>query len=302
MWPKIKTFGKEGVSLLWAAIQEYLAHKGARLAAALSFYSVFSLAPLLVVAVAVVGVVFGDEAARGEVFYELQELIGPKLASYVQEMVGQASYGGSGVLATVIGLATLLYGSSRIFLALRDALDLIWQVAPREDQGFKGIVKDYALSVALVPLFGIMFLAMVVSSTLISALNDWIETYLNTPPIIWRLADIGLSFVFLTLMFGVLFKLLPNLRLKLREVAGGAAVTAALFVVSKSLIGLYLGQTTTTSVFGAAGTLAVLLLWFYLSAQIFFFGATLTHVWAVRYGSRSEEHEGEVLTQNQEEQ
>lgn len=288
MWERIEARGRTAASLMWASIQEYTRHKGSRMAAALAFYSVFSLAPMLIVAVAIVGAVFGDRAARGEIFRELRLLVGDQLAQFVQNMVEQASYEGSGLLATVVGVGTLLYGSSKIFNAIRDGLDLIWGVELHKNESIWETVKDYALSLALVPGFGVLFLLMVTSSTLLSAFGGFIEQYLELPRVIPRLLDIGVSFVFLTSMFAILFKLLPERDLRWREVAGGAAVTSSLFVLSKSLIGLYLGITTTGSVFGAAGALAILLMWFYLSAQIFFFGATLTHVWVKRYGSGAE--------------
>lgn len=265
--------------ILWTAIQDYSTFRGARQAAALAFYAVFSLAPLLIVAVAIVGFVFGEQAARGEVFYELRVLVGEELARFVQQMVEQASYGGSGAVATAIGLGTLLYGSSMIFTALRDALNMIWHVEAPDEVTWLHVVRDYALSLALVPMFGMLFLVMVISTTVISAASDWLATYAEIPHITQRVTDLGVSWLFITFMFAALFKILPNKKLSWRQISGGAAVTAAMFVLGKFLIGLYLALSTTSNVFGAAGTLAALLMWFYLSAQMFLFGATLTHAW-----------------------
>jgi membrane protein len=241
---------------------------------------VFSLAPLLVVAVAVVGFVYGDEAASGEVFNELSVLVGPEVASIAEGLVSQASYGGGGWWATIFGLGTLLYGSSKVFGALQDTLNMIWRVESKKTAGIKDAIKGYALSFALVPGFGVLFLIMVISSAMVAAFGEAIDQVMAIPKIATRLTDAGFSFVFITAMFASLFKILPNKKMSWRHVLGGAAVTAALFVIGKSLIGFYLGVTTTGSVFGAAGTLAVLLMWFYLSAQIFIFGASLTHVWS----------------------
>ena len=240
----------------------------------------FSLAPLLVVAVVVVGFVYGDEAASGEVFTELSVLVGPEVATIAEGLVSQASYGGGGWWATLFGVGTLLYGSSKVFGALQDTLNMIWRVPNKESAGIKDAIKGYALSFALVPCFGILFLVMVVSSTLVAAFAGAIDQVMAIPKFATRLTDAGFSFVFITAMFASLFKLLPNKKMGWRHVLGGAAVTAALFVIGKSLIWFYLGVTTTGSVFGAAGALAVLLMWFYLSSQIFIFGASLTHVWS----------------------
>lgn len=232
------------------------------------------------VAVAVVGFVYGDEAASGEVFTELSVLTGPEIAAIAEGLVSQASYGGSGIWATLFSVGTLLYGSSKVFGALQDTLNMIWRVPKKESAGILDVIKSYALSFALVPAFGLLFLVMVFSATMVSAFAETIDQVMDIPKWAPRLTDVAFSFVFITAMFASLFKLLPNKKMSLRHVFGGAAVTAALFVVGKSLIGFYLGVTTTGSVFGAAGTLAVLLMWFYLSAQIFIFGASLTHVWS----------------------
>ncbi len=260
------------------AFQEYSQNGGSNMAAALSFYSVFSLAPMLVVVVAVVGVFFGDDAARGEVFVALRSFIGVEQAQLVQEMVAAAGeHESGGVMASVIGIGTLLYGSSKVFNALRSGLNVIWQAKPDEDAGFLNTVKEYALSLALVPGFGILFLAMIISSTLISAFGKMFAIQASLPEFLPRLVEVSLSWFFLSVMFGILFKVLPNLAIGWRHVSLGAGITAALFVAGKTAIGLYLGHSSTGSVFGAAGTLAVLLMWFYFSAQIFFFGASLTH-------------------------
>ncbi len=280
---------KSWAKIVWKAVQEYTGYGGSNMAAALSFYSVFSLAPLLVVVVAVVGIFFGDEAARGEVFMTLRGLLGAEAAKFAEEMVVAANREeDSGFLASVIGLGTLLYGSSKVFNALRSGLNVIWQVSPDEEGGLLATVKDYALSLALVPGFGVLFLAMIISSTTVSALTHLVDF----PAMTLRLADTVISWFFLSLMFAVLFRVLPNIKLYWRDVMIGASLTAVFFVVGKVGISMYLGLSSTGSIFGAAGTLAVLLMWFFLSAQIFFFGAALTHqMYLVRHGKRSAREE-----------
>lgn len=286
--------------VVWEAVQEYTQYGGSNMAAALSFYSVFSLAPLLVVIVAVVGIFFGDEAARGEVFSALNDIIGAEQASFVQDMVKASSQQESGgLVASVVGLVTLLYGSSKVFNALRSGLNVIWQVDPKESTGIMDTVKDYGLSLALVPGFGLLFLAMMISSTVVSAFGDWIAWWASIPDFLPRIVDILLSWFFLSVMFGLLFKLLPDLKLNWKNVAFGAALTGALFVVGKTAIGFYLAQSSTGSIFGAAGTMAVLLMWFFLSAQIFFFGASLTHsIYRARNAPELEQKKKEAAIEN----
>lgn len=290
----------EAGKIVWEAIQEYTQYGGSNMAAALSFYSVFSIAPLLVVIVAVVGIFFGDEAARGEVFAALNDIIGSEQAAFVQDMVKAASQQESGgVLASIVGIVTLLYGSSKVFTALRSGLNVIWQVEPKKSGGIMDTIKDYALSLALVPGFGVLFLAMMISSTVVSAFGDWIAWWASIPEFLPRMVDILLSWFFLSVMFGLLFKLLPDLRLSWKNVALGAAITSALFVVGKTGIGFYLGQSSTGSVFGAAGTMAVLLMWFFLSAQIFFLGASLTHsIYRARNAPELEQKKRDAAIEN----
>ena len=274
----IKSKAKDAGKILWHALQEYLQRGGSNMAAALAFYSVFSLAPLLVVVVAVVGFFFGDEAAHGEVYTTLKDFLGRDNAKFVQEMVLKAGETeAKGFWASVIGLGTLLYGSSKVFNALRDGLNVIWQVPPDAEAGFMETVKDYALSLALVPGFGILFLVMILSSTILSAFGDMISSWATLPSFVPRLIDTGLSLFFLTLIFGFLFRLLPDVKIAWRDVAAGAGLTSLFFVLGKIGISYYLAQSSTGSVFGAAGTLAVLLMWFFFSSQIFFFGSALTH-------------------------
>lgn len=271
---QLKSWGK----VIWNAVQEYTQYGGSNMAAALAFYAVFSLAPLLVVVVAVVGFFFGDEAARGEVFMSLRGLLGAETAKFAEGMVVAANQEESkGVLASVIGLGTLLYGSSKVFNALRSGLNVIWQAPPQEDADIWNTVRDYGLSLALVPGFGVLFLVMMLSSTVISAFGKVFSVWADIPPFVPKTVDTVLSWFFISLMFAVLFRVLPDVKLGWRDVLMGSSITAGLFVVGKVGIAMYLSMSSTGSVFGAAGTLAVLLMWFFLSAQIFFFGAAFTH-------------------------
>ena len=290
------TWWRSAAGFLWRVANDYTEVLASRHAAALAFYSIFALAPLVVVLLALLGFIYGDSAARGEVFDRLHTLIGADEALFIQEMVEAADTTHSGLVATLIGGATLLYGSSRIFLALQDALNAIWHVPPNPDAGIRGIVMNYVRAIALVPIFGALFIALTLSSAIVAKFGTFFGEYLDIPSFVPRAIEVGLSALFLTAMFAALYKFLPNRRLAWSEVSGGAAMTAALFVCGKWLIGLYLGLSTTGSLFGAAGTLAVLLTWFYLSAQIFFIGAIITRRWVDRPRSRAARRDARALT------
>jgi membrane protein len=285
----VRDLAKNAWALVVDAGGRYAADNASHWAAALAFYAVFSLAPLLVVAVAVAGAVFGDDAATGQVANELQAWLGPKAADYVQQMLLRAAAPGGGWVAGVVGLVTLFYGSSRVFNALRSALNVIWDAPPRsEEKGLvRGFILDYARALAMVPLAGVLFLTLIVLSVTGATFSGVVSNYLEVPRSVWRFGEFLLSWLFVATLFAAVFKLLPNVTISRREVWGGAAVTALLFGFGRIGIEVYMSWTyaSTTSVFGAAGTLAALLVWFFLSAQAFFFGAELLAVWVKTYGS-----------------
>ena len=283
---------KQAWTLIVDAGKDFASHNASHWAAAVAFYSVFSLSPLLVVAVAVAGAVFGEEAASGQIAQELDAWLGARGAGYVQQMLVRASAPGGGILAGAIGTVTLLYGSSRVFNALRSALNVIWGVEARSaEKGWRGVVYDYARSLSMVPILGVAFIGLIVLSFMTTAFEGVISTYLSLPRTVWKVSEFSLSWLFVTVAFAATFRLLPNVSIRTREVWSGAAVTALLFGLGRVGIELYFSYTLTssTSVFGAAGTLAALLIWFFLSTQAFLFGAELLQTWVKRYGSLAPE-------------
>ncbi len=289
------------VRVLWDVLKkagtDWLDHKAPRLAAAVAYYTILSLAPLLVIAVAVAGFVFGEKAARGGIVEQFRGMVGQSGAEAIQSMLEHAGKPGSGVWATIIGVATLLLGASGVFGELQDALNTVWDVKPRPGRGIRGILKDRLLSFGMVLCVGFLLLVTLVLSTALSALDNVLAGILPGLPYMMRAANMVLSFLIVTLLFAMMYKFLPDVQLRWREVWLGAAVTAGLFTLGKYLIGLYLGKAGVASPFGAAGSLVALVVWIYYSALILFFGAELTQVMAKRMGLGQPAPNAERLTE-----
>jgi membrane protein len=257
-----------------AWIDDYVPSMGA----ALSYYTLFSIAPLLLIVIAVAGMAFGDQAARGEIFAQLDGLIGPEGAAAIEALLQHADRNdGQGLIAAATGVLVLLLGATTVFGELQNALDRIWRAPQAKQSGLWKLLRSRVLSFGMI--LGIAFLLMVslVMSAVVSALGK-----------LWGSAfDVVLSFGMSTLLFAMIYKFIPRVRIGWRDVWVGAAVTALLFAVGKFLIGLYIGRSGVASVFGAAGSLVVLMVWVYYSAQIFLLGAEFTRVYAYAHGSRS---------------
>lgn len=275
-----------GYELLKDAGLEFWRDNGPRLAAALAYYTALSLAPLLVVVIAIAGFVFGEEAARGELAHQIRELVGAQGAEAVQMMLAAQHRTGGGVFATVVSVVTLLVGSTAVFVQLQDAINTAWGAQPDQDSGgVWGMVRERLLSFTFVCALAFLLLVSLVVSALLSGLsgivNDWFP-YAAT----WLgLANVLISLLLTGVMFAMIFKILPPVRPTWSDVGVGAAVTAVLFGVGKYLIGLYLGQAAVGSAYGAAGSFVVLLVWIYYSTWILLFGVEITQVYAARHGS-----------------
>jgi membrane protein len=272
-------------SLFQQAIEAWIEDYAPSMGAALAYYTLFSIAPLLLIVIGVAGLIFGDDAARGEIFDQLRGLMGDEGAVAVERLLAAADKPAGGAIATVTGTAMLLLGAMTVFGELQNALDRIWRApARKQTAGWWNLLRSRLLSFGMI--LGIAFLLMVslVMSALVSALgNLWAFKGWET---IAHLIDILVSFGIVTVLFAMIYKLIPRVRIRWRDVWIGAAVTAALFAVGKFLIGLYLGKSTVASAFGAAGSLVVMMVWVYYSAQIFLLGAEFTWVYAHVYGSR----------------
>jgi membrane protein len=256
-----------------------------RLGAALAFYTMLSMAPLLVICVSIAGLVFGAEAAEGRVAGQIQELVGPTGAQAIRSLLthpGKAS----GVAAGIVGLATLWFGASGVLVELQDSLNLVWGVKSRF-AGLKGLVQSRFLSFAMILGIGFLLLVSLLMSAAIAAAGKFFGQFLPAPEALLHLASLALSFVVITVLFALLYKVVPETRIEWQDVWVGAAVTSALFSTGKFLIGYYIGKSGVGSAYGAAASLVVFLVWIYYSAQVFFLGAEFTRVYADRRGSRA---------------
>ncbi|MEG4282318.1 YihY/virulence factor BrkB family protein [Microcoleus sp. A006_D1] len=276
---------KTVISLLKETFTEWQEDKAPTLAAALAYYTVFSLAPLLIIVIAIAGLVFGADAAQGQIVTQLQSLIGKDGAQTVQELILKASEPKSGMIATLVGIATLLWGASNVFTNLKEALNTIWNVSPPPGRGIWGFFQDRVLSFAMILGIGFLLLVSLVISAVLAAVSYWLNGLLHLPVGIWQIVDFAISFGVVTLLFALIYKLLPDVDLAWNDVWIGAAITSVLFTIGKSLIGVYLGGSGIASTYGAAGSFVIILLWINYSAQILFLGAEFTQVWANRYGS-----------------
>lgn len=274
------------VELLKETFKEWQEDKASRLAAALAYYTAFSIAPLLIIAIAIAAVVFGEEAARGGIEDQLRGLIGQQGAQAVEEMIKNSSKPAEGTIATIISVVFLLFGASGVFGQLQDSLNTIWEVAPKPGRGVMGFIKDRFLSFTMVLSIGFLLLVSLVLSAVLAGLNNVLGGMMPGLSFLWGLLNFLISFGVITLLFALIYRVLPDAKIAWGDVWFGAIITALLFTIGKSLIGLYLGNSSVGSTYGAAGSFVVLLLWVNYSAQILFFGAEFTQVYANKYGSR----------------
>lgn len=277
---------------IWRLLKETFAEwskdKASRLAAALSYYTVFSLAPLLIIAIAIAGSFFGEEAAKGEIIGQIQGLVGKEGAEVIQTAIENASQkDNQGTVASLISVGVLLFGASGVFAELQDALNTVWEVESKPELGITDFIRKRFLSFAMILGIGFLLLVSLVISATLSGINHYASNLLLPNfAFFWQLVNFFVSFGVITLLFATMYKVLPDVKIAWSDVWIGAAMTALLFVFGKFLIGLYLGNSSFSSTYGAAGSIVVILVWAYYSAQILFFGAEFTEVYARKYGSQ----------------
>lgn len=273
-----------------AAAMNWLRDYAPSMGAALAYYTVFALAPLLLIAISVAGFFFGEEAARGLVFTHLQDLLGDQAALTVQRLIEGAGSPAKSALTAVIGLVILFVGATSVFVELQNDLDRIWGVAhTRLASGLRGLVRSRLLSFAMVLGIGFLLVLSLAASAALTALGRWLHPISPGLAGVVKSVEISLSFVLSTLLFAMIFKTMPQTRIQWRDVWVGAIFTSFLFVAGKFFISIYLGTSSIASGFGAAASLIVVLLWVYYSAQIFLFGAEFTCAYSHTCGSRREE-------------
>ena len=266
--------------LLQKTFNAWNAHSGQRFGAALAFYSLLSLAPLLVLVVGIVAFVFGEQAARNEVVHEVQGLIGYDVARTLQNVIQDAYRPGSGVLAGALAIITTLFGASAVLKELRDALNTMWDVRPSTTGGWKFLLREQIFSFGMILSIGFLLIISLVFSSMLAALGKLFGSLVSTPVVLLEVFNFVVSFATLTFAFALIFKFVPDKRINWRDVWIGAMGTALLFTIGKAVLGLYIGRAGVGSAYGAAGSLVVIVVWVYYSAQIFLFGAEFTHIYA----------------------
>jgi membrane protein len=270
------------VSVFWSALKSFQADNVPRLGAALAYYTLFAIAPMLLVLIAIAGLVFGPDAVRGEIVGQLEGMIGREGALTVQSLLESAGRPKSGTLATIIGGVTFMLAVTGAFNELQGALNKIWRVKPRPSSMIKEFLTHRMRSFGLVVSIGFLLLVSLAVSAGLAALGSWLGRLFPGATAILNVLNLVVSLAVTTLLFGLLYRILPDVQLRWRDVFIGAFVTSILFTIGKQLIGLYLGQSATTSAYGAAGSVVVLLVWVYYSSQIVLLGAEFTRAYTER--------------------
>ncbi|MBW4446135.1 MAG: YihY/virulence factor BrkB family protein [Spirirestis rafaelensis WJT71-NPBG6] len=274
------------LGLFQETFQEWNNDKASRLSAALAYYTIFSIAPLLIIVIAIAGAVFGEEAASGQIFAQIQGLVGEAGAKVIQEAIKNASQPKQGTIASIISVVVLLFGATGLFTELQDALNTIWEVQPKPGRAVKNMVRNRFLSFAMVLGIGFLLLVSLIISGILAALVGYFNNLIPGIDFIWQIVNFLLGFAISTVLFGLIFKVLPDVKITWSDVSIGAAITALLFSFGRFVLGQYLGNGSFGSTYGAAGSVVVVIAWVYYAAQILFFGAEFTQVYARRYGSQ----------------
>ncbi len=281
---KLRFFGR----LFRDTFNNFLEDRTLRMAGALAYYSVFAMAPLILIAIGVASQFFDQNTAKAQILREIGDTVGPSARDALMQILDQAGGAGNGILAAVVGFVLLLIGASGLFAELQDGLNNIWKVKPKPGLGIWELIKNRLLSITVVLGTGFLLLVSLILTAALSAIGGWMEAHLPGSTWVWHALNSLLSLAVVTLLFAMIFKILPDARIDWRDVWMGAVVTAALFTIGKALIGAYLGRSGLAATYGAAGSIVVLLTWVYYSAVILLFGAEFTHTYAMATRRRVE--------------
>jgi membrane protein len=284
---EIKVTAQKVGFLLKETFREFMADKAIRLSAALSYYTIFSLPPLLIIIVAICGFFFGAEAVRGEIFWQIKEIVGNKAALHIQDTIKEVSLSESNAFAAIVGGIALLIGASGVFSEIQDSLNYIWGIEAKPRHGFIKFVINRIMSFSMIGSVGFLLMVGLVVNSLTDVLGDRLAIRFPKDAVyLFYMVNIIILFVIITLLFTLIFKTLPDGKLVLRDCLIGASFTAFLFMIGKFIIGAYLSSSAFISVYGATGSAIVILIWVYYSAAILYFGAEFTKVYALTHGKK----------------
>ena len=268
-----------------AVISVWIDANASAMGAATAFYTIFAIAPLFVLVLALAGLCFGHETAQRELFGQISGLVGQSAADAIQSVLAAAHRPRAGTFATVLGFVTLFVGATSVFIQLQQSINAIWNVRPK-GSGVRHFIKNRLLSFAALLGIGFLLLVSLIISAALAAVGKWMSGKVSAAEPFWQAVDFVVSLAIITLLFAMIFKILPDVKIRWRDVWIGAFMTALLFTLGKFLIGVYLGRSSVSSAYGAAGSFVVVLLWVYYSVQILLFGAASTRIYANRFGSQ----------------
>jgi len=291
----------DSITILKETFNGFMLDKGLKLSASLSYYTVFSMAPLLLLIISLAGFFYGREASEGRIFSEINGLIGNNAAAQVQEIIKNMELSGKTTMSVIIGIVTLILGATTVFGEIQDSINMIWKVKAKPKKGWLKLLKDRFRSGSIIVGLGFLLVVSLIVNGALVALNDLLKAYFpDFTLVLVNIANIAISFLVITILFGVIFKVLPDAKIKWKHVRAGAFFTACLFLLGRYIIGLYITTTGAGSPYGAAGSIIVILLWVYYTAAILYFGAEFTRAYAIFKGSRIEPAEYAVFIEQKE--
>jgi membrane protein len=294
---------KDGFTILKAAFKGFMNDMALKYSASLSYYTVFSLAPLLLLVISLAGIFFGKDAIQGKVFAEINGLVGNDAAKQIQDMIGHLEMSGKSTISVIIGVITLIVGATTVFGEIQESINIIWQVRAKPKKAWLKLIRDRLLSGSLIISLGFLLMVSLIINGALVAISDKLKTFLpDITVVIFNIINVIISFIVITILFGVIFKVLPDVKISWKEVRSGAIFTAILFMLGRLVIGIYVGMSVNSSSYGAAGSLIAILLWVYYTAAILYFGAEFTKAYVDFKGKRIQPAEYAVHVEMTEEE
>ncbi|RYJ44425.1 YihY/virulence factor BrkB family protein [Flavobacterium beibuense] len=284
---KIKYGATKVWTLLKTTFSEFNNDNAIKLAASLSYYTIFSIAPLSIIIISICGLVFGEDAVRGEFYGQINEFVGSKAAAQIQEAITNTKLSGDNIFSLIVGLVILLIGASGVFVEIQSSINYIWELRAKPDKGLKKFIQNRLMSFSMIGVIGFLLMVSLLANTLLDVLNERLHSLLSDSTVyLVYVLNFVVVFIIITLLFSVIFRTLPDGYVKWKDTFVGSATTAILFMVGKFGISLYLGSSNVATAFGAAGSIIIILVWVYYSAIILYFGAEFTKVYARLYGKK----------------
>ncbi len=284
---KQKAFFLNIFSVVKQTFNAFMDDRGLKLSAALAYYTIFSLAPMLIVLIAITGIFYGQDAMEGKVFGQLKGFIGSQSAAQIQDILKQMQLSGKSTFAVITGVVTLILGASGVFIEIQDSINMIWKVKATPKKGWLKLITNRVLSLSMIGSLGFLLIVSLVVNGLVDAFSSRLSRFLpDGTLILFDVVNLGVIFIVLVVLFSVIYKILPDVEMSWKDVRAGAMFTSLLFMLGKYIIGLYVQNSDIASVYGAAGSFLVVIVWVYYSAAILYFGAEFTQAWAIKAGSR----------------